>query len=45
MRRKLSHEMQKGCVSQATPIIIFDLANIPQTPQIAQAHSTTQVWT
>ena len=24
---------------------LFGLANIPQTPQIAQAHSTTRVWT
>ena len=37
--------MQKGSVSHATPIIIFDLANIPETPQITQAHNTTQVWT
>ena len=30
--RKSSHEVQKGSISHATPIIIFDLANIPQTP-------------
>ena len=34
--------MQKGCVRHATPIIIFDPANIPQTRQIVQAHSTTK---
>ena len=37
--------MQEGCVGHATPIIILDLVNIPQTPQIVQTHSTAQVWT
>ena len=37
--------MQEGFVSHATPIIILDLVNTPQTPQISQAHSTAQVWT
>ena len=37
--------MQEGHVGHVTLIIILDLVNISQTPQISQAHSTAQVWT
>ena len=37
---ELGHEMHQSSIGHATPVIILDLFNFSQAPQVAQIHST-----
>ena len=39
--RELGHEMHQSNIGHAAPVIILDLFNFSQAPQVAQIHNTT----